>query len=196
MTEKTARTPLPEAVIPTLGDGVTVLGDAANPLQITINLENVTGNHAVGGNLTVGGAATVTGDIVAGGGFRQTIDPWTHEIEASQADRTMGFGDNSVRGGGWVAPRAGSVTATGVNLSGPITGATNVSVVFSVYKNGVKLHADYDLTVTRDGGEVKAFVAVAKDAHAFAAGDVLDVRYTSGATTDFESAWATLEVEC
>lgn len=193
-------------------DGITPLGSSTNPFKIElVNLAitndasvggdaDVTGDATVGGTLDVTGEATfgagvtATGDLAAAGGFRQALPAFTVTLAASQTAAATDFG-GLAGAGGWVAPRAGSVTALSAMLDAAITGSTK-TCTFRVYKNGSLLHSAYDLLFTTGGAETSLYVAVAKDAHVFAAGDVLQVVYTTTAISNTPLAWVSVEIEC
>lgn len=168
----------------TAGDDLTVTDDAA-----------IGGDLAVTGNGTVGGTLGVTGDLTAGGGFRQTLPASTVTLAASQTDAATTFG-GLVGAGGWVAPRAGSLTGISGMLDAAVTGG-GFQAQFRVFKNGSLLHASAVLPAfTQAGAEVKRSATFAKDTYTFAAGDHLQVVYTSTAITNTPKAWVSLEVEC
>jgi len=76
---------------------------------------------------------------------------------------------------GYVAPRAGSLTALSAHLSGNAAGST---LVVSVHKNGTLLHASAIATVA--SGEAKGRATFTAETYTFDAGDVLDVRVRTG----------------
>jgi len=72
---------------------------------------------------------------------------------------------------GWVAPRAGSLTALSAHLSGNAAGS---DLIVSIHKNGTLLHASAIATIA--SGEAKGRATFALGTYTFVAGDVLDVR--------------------
>ena len=85
---------------------------------------------------------------------------------------------------GYVAPRAGSLTALSAHLSGNAAGsALNVSV----YKNGSLLHASAIATIA--SGAAKGRAVFDTGTYTFDAGDVLDVRVRTG------SGWTSSTVD-
>lgn len=83
-------------------------------------------------------------------------------------------------GVGWVAPRAGSVTALSAALSAAAAGA---DAVVGVYKNGTLLGPATSVTMTEATSDTKAHTTFTAGDYAFVAGDILDVRVRTG------SAW-------
>lgn len=160
----------------------------------------VTDDAAIGGDLAVTGATTcvgltASGDLAAAGGFRQTLPASTVTLAASQTDAATTFG-GLVGAGGWVAPRAGSLMGISGMLDAAVTGG-GFQAQFRVFKNGSLLHASAVLPAfTQAGAEVKRSATFAKDTYTFAAGDHLQVVYTSTAITNTPKAWVSLEVEC
>lgn len=145
-----------------------------------------------GDAMAVTGTVTATGDIAAAGGFRQTVGPTYVTLAADQTAAAMTLG---VSGGAWVAPRAGSVVGLSAMLSAAITGSTK-TCTFRVYKNGSLLDANLDALFTTGGAETSKNITAAKDAYAFAAGDLLKVVYTTTTITNTPNAVAFLHVEC
>jgi hypothetical protein len=145
-----------------------------------------------GDALAVTGTGTFTGDIAAAGGFRQSIGTFEVVLAASQTGTRTKLGGTI--NGGWVAPRAGSVTAFTAMLSAAVTGG-GFSATLKVFKNGSLLNAALNLAFTQAGAETTKSVTAAKDTYTFAAGDILDVRYDSTAITNTPDCWAAIEVE-
>lgn len=85
---------------------------------------------------------------------------------------------------GFVAPRAGSLTALSAHLSGNAAGSA-LHVV--VYKNGTLLHASAIATIA--SGAAKNHATFNVGTYTFAAGDVLDVRARTG------SGWTSSTVD-
>jgi parallel beta-helix repeat protein len=130
--------------------------------------------------LTLGSLlATFAGDIVAVGGFRQTIDDWTQELVVA--------GQTAVEltrsSGRWRAPRAGSVTALVVTSTAARVAGT---LTITVYKNtgladavGAVLGT---LSAVLDGtNPSRKATTQAKDTDVFAAGDELYLAVTTDA---------------
>jgi hypothetical protein len=138
--------------------------------------------------------AVFAGDIAALGGFRQTIGPFHATLAADQTATATNYG-GLAGAGAWVAPRAGSLTAIGSHLDAAITGATKTAIP-GVYKNGTIINAAAILTHTTGGAETDLYLAIAKDTYTFAAGDRIDIRYTSTTITNTPKMWATCEIEC
>jgi hypothetical protein len=76
---------------------------------------------------------------------------------------------------GYVAPRAGSLTALSAHFSGNAAGS---SLIVSVHKNGTLLHASAIATIA--SGEAKGRATFTAGTYTFDAGDVLDVRVRTG----------------
>lgn len=72
---------------------------------------------------------------------------------------------------GFVAPRAGSLTALSAHLNGNAAGS---SLIVSVHKNGTLLHASAIATIA--SGAAKGRATFTAGTYTFDAGDVLDVR--------------------
>lgn len=128
-------------------------------------------------------------DIIAQGGFRQTIDGWFQDnVAASQTAATMTryvagptFSLNL-----WVAPRNGSITAIAVKSN---TARTAGTLTVEAYING----AASGLTAVLDGTNT-TFKATTqgKDADSFSAGNEIDVRITT--TSDWAPTTADVRV--
>lgn len=150
------------------------------------------GSQSTTGTLTAT-TLVATGDVEAAGGFRQAIGPFFVTTAADQSAVGTKLGDTLAMT--WVAPRAGSVTAAVGMLDTAITGAAT-TIKARVYKNGSLLNAALDLDFTQAGAEVKDYAVVAKDTYTFAAGDEIDVVYTSTTITNTPKLVAFVEVEC
>lgn len=138
--------------------------------------------------LDQGGNATLLGDIAAAGGYRRDIMYALSAIAASQTNARMNCGGVALS---YVAKRSGSITGLSVQMSSAVTGG---SVVVSVHKNGT-LQAGSSLTLS--GSETTERGVFPKDTVGltFVAGDVLDVRYTSGAIGETPAILAAMEIE-
>jgi len=79
-------------------------------------------------------------------------------------------------GVGWVAPRAGSVTALSAALS---AAAADADAIVGVYKNGTLLTGAI-VTLAEATNDTKAHSTFTAGTHTFVAGDVLDVRVRTG----------------
>lgn len=161
---------------------------ATNMVVTTALTQGASGSIAAG----TGGVST-TGDVSAAGGFRQTVSPFTATLAADQTATATTWG--LAGAGAWVAPRAGSVTAISAHLDAAITGATKTAIP-GVYKNGTIINAASILTFTTGGAETDLYLAIAKDTYTFAAGDRIDIRYTSTTITNTPKMWVSVEVEC
>jgi hypothetical protein len=178
-------------------------GDSA-AAEVTGDL-TFSGDMNVGGALDVAGATTVvgltaSGDLAAAGGFRQSIGPFYVTTAASQTAVGLKFGDTA--GQAWVAPHAGSVTAMSGMIDTAVTGA-GTSITARLYKalaadpsSFSLLDAAYDLSFTQAGSELADRATAAKDAHTFAAGDLLKVVYTTDAISNTPKLAVCVEVEC
>lgn len=179
---------------------ITALGGAAylGGLVITDLPATYTGpfdafyQGAVGATAAITGGLTLGGDIAAAGGFRHNCGTFHVTTAASQTGARTNLG--GVANGQYVAPRAGSLTAFSAMLDVAITGAAT-QIVAKVFKNGTLIDATAILTFTQAGAEVKAFATFTKDAIAFAAGDLIDVRYDSTGITNTPKLWASVEIE-
>lgn len=168
---------------------------ATNKLTVT-NAEVTTAlTQGASGSIAAGsGGISTTGDLSAAGGFRQQLGPFIGTLAGSQTD-TVVPPAGVASAPGWVAQRAGSVVGFSIAVSAAVTGA-GLQAAASVRINGTKIAATL-LAVTQAGAETEARYAVAKDValHTFAAGDNIDVVYTSGAieNTPVLSAWVEIE---
>lgn len=144
----------------------------------------------------------LSGDLAAGGGFRQCVQFGRADVAAgSNATASastpvqVGYGANGAVLAGWVAPRAGSITALSVGLSGAAAGS---DCIVGVYKNGTLVNAAAVVTLASATSDTSARTTFAKDLYAFAAGDVIDVRIRTGtawSATTVDLAVA-VEIEC
>ncbi len=145
------------------------------------------------------GTVAASGDLSAAGGFRRTVGPFTAPgaagvTAASQTNLDCRYSHTvTAAASSWVAPRAGSITGLSAQLSAAITGS-GTSIVVSATVNGTEVALTVSLTEA--GAEVKGQSTAAKDALAFAAGDVIGISYTSTGITNTPALVASLEVEC
>lgn len=130
------------------------------------------------------GAATtmlsVQGDIGAAGGFVHSAMSCYQTFSASQTNATM-KGMNGIAGGSanaigyWVPPRQGSIVGLSWYFATTQSAGT---LTFTVFKNGVATTATLGPLVSGQA----ANTTFTKDVYAFAANDIIDVRYsTNGA---------------
>lgn len=155
---------------------------------------------AASGNTACAGTLTATGDVAAAGGFKRSLvftAPGALGVTAADQTNLDLRHSHAVTAyaSGWVAPRAGSITALSASLSAAITGASKTLIVKAT-KNGTELGAALDLTFTTGGAETALYAVAAKDSITFAAGDVIGVSYTSITTTNTPALVADIEVEC
>lgn len=133
-----------------------------------------------------------TGDIDAGGGFRQLLGPFKVTLAADQADTDVPIhaGDTAFK-----ALRAGSVTGMRVNVDAAVTGASQDVRVFAVV-GGTQIAAS-QLDITQSGGETTALYTASKDTtgHTFSAGDAITVEYDSDTITNTPELEVWLEIE-
>lgn len=144
----------------------------------------------------------LSGDLAAGGGFRQCVQFGLADVAAGSNGTAsastpvqVGFGANGAVLAGWVAPRAGSITALSAALSGAAAGS---DCIVGVYKNGTIVNAAAIVTLASATSDTSARTTFAKDLYAFAAGDVIDVRIrtsTGWSATTVDLAVA-VEIEC
>ncbi len=87
---------------------------------------------------------------------------------------------------GYVAPRAGSLTALSAHLSGAAAGS---NAVVYVYKNGSLLDATAIVTLASATSDTKARGTFTQGSLTFAAGDVIDVRVRTN------SSWSATTVD-
>lgn len=134
-----------------------------------------------------------SGNLVAGGGYRQTIGPFNATLAASQTSAATTFG--SVSGAAFVAKRAGLLTGLSAQLSAAITGA-GTTVTVHVTVNGT-IVAAANIQFTQAGAAVVQRIALARDATgiALAAGDLVRVTYTSTGISNTPTMVATVEIE-
>lgn len=148
------------------------------------------------------GHLTVTGDLAAAGGFRQTVQfSVTNVAAGDNASAALSAPVQAQWAGaaavtvGWVAPRAGSLTALSAALSAAAAGG---DVIVGVYKNGTLLDATTIVTLASATSDTKARTTFAKDLWTFAAGDVIDVRLRAALGWSATSAdlGVAVEIEC
>lgn len=132
------------------------------------------------------------GDIDAAGGYRSTVGFGLAALAANQAGVTLDGPSGSDLG--FVAQYPGSVTAISAIMSDAVTGG---SVTVGVYINGV-LAGSATTTFVGGGGETNAYVVQPKDSEnaTFAAGDIITVRYTSGAINETPALGVYVGIEC
>lgn len=162
---------------------------ATNAVVTTALTQGASGSMAAGS-----GGISTTGDLSAAGGFRSQIGPHTVTMAADQTNvvlRPAGVANAP----GWVAQRAGSIVGFSAALNTAVTGSAKTATV-SVRINGT-IVAAANLAFTSAGSEVEARYAVAKDValHTFAAGDNIDVSYTSDTITSTPVCSAWIEIE-
>lgn len=162
---------------------------ATNLVATTAITQGASGSIAAG----TGGIST-TGDLSAVGGFRQQVGPFAGALAADQTD-TVIRPAAVASAPGWVAQRAGSIVGFSAAISAALTGA-GTTVAVSVRINGTIVAAT-QLDFTQAGAETEDRYAVAKDValHTFAAGDNIDVVYTSTTITNTPAISAWIEVE-
>lgn len=112
-------------------------------------------------------------------------------IASSTPVQTYVCGVTALATCGYVAPRAGSLTALSAHLSGNAAGS---ALIVSVHKNGTLLHASAIATIA--SGEAKGRATFATGTYTFVAGDVLDVRVrtSSGWTASTVDLAVALEI--
>ena len=201
----TAATTLTASGASTLTGAVSCLSTLDVTGNVAVNTHKFTvaaasGNTVVAGTLAVTGVATFTADIAAAGGFKRGVvftAPGALGVTAAdQTNLDMRHSHTvTAYASGWVAPRAGSITALSASLSAAITGASKTLIVKAT-KNGTELGAALDLTFTTGGAETTLYAVAAKDSITFAAGDVIGLSYTSTTTTNTPALVADVEVEC
>lgn len=153
---------------------------------------------ALGVAISSTGNITTTGDLAAGGGFRQILGPFTAPgaagvTAADQTNLDLRYSHTvTALAGGFVATRAGSIMGLSAQISEAVTGADQ-SITVAVTKNGTEVALTVSLT--QAGAEVKAQTTAAKDALTFVAGDVIGVSYTSDTITNTPALIASVEVE-
>lgn len=145
---------------------------------------------------------TTTGDLAAGGGFRCQIGPFTAPgaagvLAADQTNLDCRYSHTvTAVASAWVATRAGSIVGLSSQLSAAITTAgAEMFVTCKVAKNGTELVSGPEVIFSTTTALTKGQATVAKDAHAFAAGDLIQVSYTSTTISNTPAMWATIEVE-
>jgi len=162
----------------------------------------ITGATSITGATAITGDTTITGDIAATGGFRQCVQFGRADVaagdNASAASSTpiaLGFGANGACVVGWVAPRAGSITALSAALSAAAAGS---NLIIGVYKNGTIMNAAAIITLASATSDTKGYTTFAKDTYTFAANDVIDVRYraSTGWSATTADLGVGLELEC
>lgn len=138
-------------------------------------------------------ALVTTGDVNAGGGYRQVIDTWLTENVGGTAgptemDRLATTTEVPKR---FIALRAGSITGVAVKTNDPWTAGT---CAVEVYKNGSATGLIATLSTTDH--TFKA-TTQAKDLDTFVAGDEISVYFTvSGWTPTTADIRAVVELEC
>lgn len=118
-------------------------------------------------------------DIIAAGGFRQTIDGWFQDnVSISQTDVLLTKDDGATFTGKWIPIRAGSLTGVNVKTNDARTAGT---LTVAVFKNA----STTGLTAVLDGtNTISKATTQAKDTDTFVAGDELDIRITT------DGSWA------
>jgi hypothetical protein len=121
--------------------------------------------------------AVYANSIIAGDGYRQTVEGWYQDnVAANQTAVTLARNDGATLTGVWIAPRPGSVTAVSVKSNAARSAGT---LTVEVYKGGV---ATGLTAVLDDDPTTFAATTQAKDTDAFVAGDELDIRITTDAS--------------
>jgi|SRR5579859_918304 len=131
--------------------------------------------------------------VTLAGATPRDVGPFYETMAASQTAVALKFG--GAVGLGWVAPRAGSVTAVSAEVDAAVTGS-GLQAALRVYKNGALLAAALDMVFTQAGANTKVTATFAAGLYTFAAGDVITVVCTSGAITNTPNVSATLEATC
>lgn len=175
----------------------------------TTSFDALAGGVAAGGTmpsgLSLAGAlqapsAVFSGDIAAGGGFRQQVGPFTAPgaagvVAASQTNLDCRYSHTvTAIASNWVAQRPGSIVGISFKISAAVTTAGgNQTLVCSAHVNGteVALTAGVDST----GALTKASATAAKDTLPFVAGDEVGISYTTTAISNTPALWGTLEIE-
>lgn len=144
------------------------------------------GSVALAGNWSLGtntlsncGGLSGTGDLDMGGGYRNQFDGWyADNVGAGAGPTQMSRFANGADVDKVFLPRAGSITGVWVHSDMARVGGT---LTVEVYKNGVGT----GLTAVLDGTNT-TFKATtqAKDLDTFAAGDELDIRFTTDGAWD------------
>lgn len=134
-----------------------------------------------------GGNVTALGDSNFAGGYRRDLTFSLSAIAASTTAR-LNYGGVALS---YVAARPGSITALTVAIPAAVTGGT---VAVSVYVNGVIVS---ESTLTLGAGETTERGIFPKDTAGltFAAGALIDVRYTSTGIGETPAIAASLEIE-
>lgn len=137
---------------------------------------SATGSLA-GNGFTFNATVGITGDIAASGGYQNTcfhefFNPLTKSLTSQTG--TYDYGGVSAVAT-YIPPKAGSIIGITYYMSGG--NKTAGSLVFTVFKNGVATAA----TITAADATNSGVATFAKDAVTFAAGDTLDIRYTTDA---------------
>ncbi len=175
----------------------TFAGSSAAPTDLTLAGAIAAGTTLAAGtgiSTAAGGVSAPAGDLAALGGFKMCLPVFTKTLAADQTALELDFG--SLAGdAGWVAPSAGSLLGFVANLDTAVTGSAKVATL-GVYKNGVIMNALTVLAFTSAAALVKKTYTVAKDTYAFAAGDIISVKYTSDTITSTPKVWACVIVEC
>lgn len=146
-------------------------------------------------------AVVTTGDLAAAGGYRMAVGPFTAPgaagvLAASQTDLDCRYSHTVTAAAlSFIAPRAGSIMGLSAHISAAITGAGTLCTV-KVTVNGTELVGGPQVALTQAGAEVKGQATAAKDAHAFAAGDIIGVSYTTTGISNTPALVATVEIEC
>lgn len=180
----------------------TDVGTGSEDFDLVVKLRTAGAAIAEKLRLSSLGHLTVTGDLAAAGGFRQCVQFAVTNVAAG--DNAAAASSTPVQAQwagaaavavGWVAPRAGSVTALSAALSAAAAGS---DLIVAVYKNGALLDVTTLVTLASATNDTKARTTFAKDLWAFAAGDVLDVRVrtASGWSATTADLGVALEVEC
>jgi hypothetical protein len=181
---------MPNANTTMLVDGNGNPYSSTNPLPMALASETITGD------LAVSGAVTVTGDLDAGGGFRQFVGPFVRDnVAANLTDSRAGLGATAAVQLDLAMPRAGSL----VGITAAFTVApAGASLVVSVFKNGALMDAAAILTVPAGAtlGHAATF-AKGTSGLTFAAGDRIGIALTTDgswtATTSDASVLAWVE---
>lgn len=126
------------------------------------------------GSVAAGTAGiSTTGDLVAAGGFRSPVGPFSQTAAAAQTDTEFNY--SGVNAAAFIAYAAGSI----VGISAQLDVAPTVDpITVTVLINGAPVPAGIVFSV---GGGVINSNTFAKDAIPFAANDTIQLAYTVGA---------------
>ncbi len=176
------------------GSNTTITGCSigAFPLGVTVSATqtNVTCDVAIRGATTNYVDASGTANFA---GRTENIGPFSVTTAATQTDAQTSFG---ALGLGWVAPRAGSITAFSANLSVAFATAGGSFVVQKALAASPTSFTNVAATQVSftAGGSTVARTQIVRDTSTFAAGDVLRVVYTTAGITNTPTAAATIEI--